>query len=288
MNKFNILTKSVFLLSFALTPFSYSDNVDVSNTPLIVSSVVDPNVMLLIDSSGSMTHVVPESPYDATKTYVSCPSGMILDNVPESTNIRNDRNKVYVWIQPDGDVYFQQNGKDYNWGVISEAASVVKEGEPVVCFDPAKNYNAGLYADTEQNGDKKPQDYGSSLYSGNYLNWYFSNETNTKADNFGAGARVKSGVRRRLEIAREAGVKVVNSMENTRVGLATYNGEFGAEIKQGLVDIDTNRSLLESKINGVNANGYTPLAESFQDIGRYFLEGFESNQITLWPDDEGK
>ena len=46
------------------------------NVPLEVSTVVPPNIIFLIDDSGSMNNIVPEPSYDANTTYFTCPAGV--------------------------------------------------------------------------------------------------------------------------------------------------------------------------------------------------------------------
>ena len=67
------------------------------------------------------------------------------------------------------------------------------------------------------------------------------------------------------------------------LGLATYNGSSGALIREGLDDIANNKANVISAINGITGSGSTPIAESFEEIGRYFVQGYESQTITLHP-----
>ena len=50
-----------------------AEPLDLPNVPLEVSTVVPPNIIFLIDDSGSMNNIVPELPYDANTTYFTCP-----------------------------------------------------------------------------------------------------------------------------------------------------------------------------------------------------------------------
>ena len=50
---------------------AHGANTDIANIPMAVQNNVSPNFMFMIDSSGSMTNIVPEAPYSATATYLT-------------------------------------------------------------------------------------------------------------------------------------------------------------------------------------------------------------------------
>ncbi len=242
--------------------------------PLFVSNTTEPNIMFLIDNSGSMSNIVPDTPYDPTIIYFSCLSPSTVFSSTTDVNIR---------ITLDGEPYFN----DYDWGTGSGNGISGREKR---CFDPAASYSARLFANS---GDPKtPTDSGNYLkaqYKGNYLNWYFgwntaSPPTGTTpltgsyqaVNNFGAGADRKPNTKQRIEIAKESATNLVNTTSNVRVGLATYDGDSGARIKVDVKSISSNISAMTSGINGLTPTGATPLAKSLSDIGRYFV-GFSGS-----------
>ncbi|WP_193166327.1 PilC/PilY family type IV pilus protein [Microbulbifer hainanensis] len=89
----------------------------------------------------------------------------------------------------------------------------------------------------------------------------------------------------RLGIAKTAANTVVRGLGELRVGLAQFNSGDGAEILQGLTSISKTgaRETLIKKINAIQAGGSTPIAEAVADVGRYFVEGYEGQQVTLHP-----
>lgn len=243
----------------------------ISNTPLIVSSVVDPNFMLLLDSSGSMSNIVPDSPYDPTASDINCPAGQAVSTADQ----------VDVKVESDGDVYFNHNSTDYDWGIKIGNGQT---GNPTRCFDTTATYTARLFAnDGSLGGTKSTDGYLPAEYKGHYLNWYFANAALTASDNFGLDGRQKIGTNTRMEVAQDAAVTLVDSIDNTRLGLATYDGSSGARIVEGLADIQSNKSAVISAINNISNSGSTPLAESFEEIGRYFVQGYEGQTIVLHP-----
>ena len=249
-----------------------------ADVPLFFSASTAPNILFLIDNSGSMNNVVPDTPYDASVTYVSCPSGQQLGT----------GSRVDIRITSSGNPYIRQSGTNYDWGTGSGAGVT---GRTKKCFDPAATYRARLYANSNTN-PKRPSGYLEAVYTGNYLNWYFgctgatASTCGTSATNFGSGARIKPGQQRRMDIAKTAAKDLVNSLNNVRVGLAAYNNADGAYIHVGVDDIAANKSTLISKIDALTPGGYTPLGESLAHIGRYFVG--ESNPqydgaLTLHP-----
>ncbi len=249
-----------------------------ADVPLFFSASTAPNILFLIDNSGSMNNVVPDTPYDASVTYVTCPSGQQLGT----------GSLVDIRITSSGNPYIRQSGTNYDWGTGSGTGLT---GRTKKCFDPTAIYRARLYANSNTN-PKRPTGYLEAVYTGNYLNWYFgctgatASTCSTAATNFGSGARIKPGQERRMDIAKTAAKDLVNSLNNVRVGLAAYNGSTGAYIHVGVDDIATNKATMISKIDALTPSGSTPLGESLAHIGRYFVG--ESNPqydgaLTLHP-----
>jgi type IV pilus assembly protein PilY1 len=51
----------------------------ISQVPLYLTTAVKPNVMLMLDDSGSMWNIVPDAPYDPNATYLAnCPASRTL------------------------------------------------------------------------------------------------------------------------------------------------------------------------------------------------------------------
>ena len=65
-------TSSVMLVSFDRV---FAASLALSDTPLVVSSSVQPNVMLLIDTSGSMDNIIWADGYDDTIDYPDWSNG---------------------------------------------------------------------------------------------------------------------------------------------------------------------------------------------------------------------
>jgi len=254
---------------YSLVPIVKADTLDLPTDPLITSTSVEPNLMILLDTSGSMSNIVPDTPYDENIDYYNCPASKQLNNLIQ----------IDIRIRNDGRIYFYRNNSLYDFGKTNRGANGLIE----YCFNDDTIYSARLLGDS--NGS--PSSYLASEYTGNYLNWYFSNSANIAADNFGNSDR-KPGTQTRMEIARASAATMVDDLIGMRVGLATYNGNSGATIRENIKSIGTNTDIttLKNAINSITNSGSTPLGESLADLGHYFAQkagGNVSGQLTLHP-----
>lgn len=225
------------------------------DVPLFISSGAEPNVMLMVDNSGSMTNIVPDAPFDPKVTYLAiCPAA---NTVGAGANI----NLALSGTSPRARV----DGTDFQWGT----------GAGRRCFDSTTAYLAML--DTGGGGFLPAQ------YTGNYLNWYFDTATDpTGCANTWSSGR-KPCAKSRIMIARTAGVNLVNSMPTAmRTGLSTYNNGNGGQLLDAVGNLTAaKRTSLATAINGLTPAGNTPLAETLSDIGFYFSRG--ATDLVLHP-----
>lgn len=232
---------------------------DIADVPMAVKNNVPPNMMFMLDSSGSMLNVVPDDPYDPNTVYLaSCPSG---NTVAAGTS-------VDLRIVSSGP-RLRYSGANYVLGTLSGQR----------CFTTTASYGARLNADS----GTQPSTYLGSVYSGNYLNWYF-NATNTTPQ-WNSGQQKKPATQTRMEIARTASKLVIDSLNNVRVGLSSYNSVTsgdGGELLEIMGPISVNRTRVKQKIDAITPSGNTPLSETLSDIGRYFTIGYSGN-LTLHP-----
>ena len=263
----------------SLLPTVRADALELPTDPLITSTSVEPNLMILLDTSGSMSNIVPDSPYDETIDYYDCRPARQLSNARQ----------IDIRIKSDGRIYFYRSGSnfDFGQGLLSIIGVGGANGLTEYCFDDDTIYSARLLGDS----GGSPSSYLASEYTGNYLNWYFSNSTNTAADNFDDSDR-KPGTQTRMEIAKASAAAMVDDLIGMRVGLATYNVSSGAKIRQNIKSIGTSSDIttLKSAINSITNSGSTPLGESLADLGHYFAQragGSISGQLTLHPDGIG-
>ncbi|MGL6159455.1 pilus assembly protein [Microbulbifer sp.] len=84
---------------------------------------------------------------------------------------------------------------------------------------------------------------------------------------------------------KSATVSMISDLENVRVGLMQFGGDDGgdgAKMLSGLTSVtDDTRAGLLSTVDELGASGWTPLGESFEDVGRYFITGHEDEKLTF-------
>ena len=261
------------ILASSILPTVMAAELNLPTDPLITSSSVEPNLMILIDTSGSMSNIVPDIPYDEEVDYYNCTSNELSNN-----------RQIDIRIKSNGNVYFKTN-QNYDFG---QGSNLGTNDYNQKCFDDDTIYTARLLGDS----GGSPSSYLASEYTGNYLNWYFSNSTHTASDNFGTNADRKPGTQTRMEIAKASAATMVDDLVGMRVGLATYNGSSGAKIQKNIKSIETSTDIttLKNAINTITNGGSTPLGESLADLGRYFAQRANdvvSEQLTLHPDNIG-
>jgi len=271
---------AIALLALVPTLFASAAETDISDVPMAVKNNVPPNFMYMVDNSGSMNNILPEAPYSASTTYWTCPSDKVatggFSNPAVPSNTSYD-----LWFENSKARFSADGGRtNYTFGT----------DENQRCFEPNSYYRFRLYADSHcGRGCKAPGNYGGTVYSGNYLNWYFGNGT------FSSSEGRKSGTRTRLEIAKLSAkatldnlpLKTGSGKAKARVGLAAYKNDDnvgGGELFKNVADLDsTHLSNLKSSIDGLSANSNTPLSETLADIGHYFSLPYEGN-LTLHPE----
>ncbi|HHO67942.1 MAG TPA: hypothetical protein ENK12_02825 [Gammaproteobacteria bacterium] len=210
--------------------------VSISSVPLFVSASVDPNVMLLIDTSGSMNNIVWASGFDPTANYTDWSDG---DNNYRAASGNNHLHSIDVTHNGSNNC-----GSSGRW-VRGDAGGVTK----FLCV-PA---NSVVGTETR--------------YSGKYLNYLFD----TYADDTDLTAIIPTDIR--MEVAKKAARDLVDNTTGVRFGTSSFYGPssqswgHGATIDAGC---GSSTATVKSKINGYTASTNTPLAESLYEITRYF------------------
>ncbi len=229
-----------------------------SDSPLLSAAAVPPNVMLLIDDSGSMNNIIWDPLFKPATNYpqiaycnsnTSCDGGFSLD--------MTDTNVQLSTLNRGGCSNNTTNGRWYGFYRGSRVSSVCLK-----LPDPAGNE--------------------TTRYTANYLSYLLSKAGGANAD-FTNGA-IPDEVR--LTVARDVSKSLVTSNRSLRIGLATFNPPAsgnsgpGGYIARAISDLspvgsvtqataNTNYNNLISSINGLGAVANTPLAEAYYEITRY-------------------
>ncbi|MDP2904122.1 MAG: PilC/PilY family type IV pilus protein [Methylovulum sp.] len=267
-NIYKTITLLLFglLASLVLTP---AMALTVAQKPLYIGvSKALPNIMLMVDNSGSMSRTVTtvaHTPNDMPADYSYTCNSTVFGGAATALDATTTVNMV---VDSSGVPRFCTNS-------ICSTSTAFSSSK---CFDN-KFYKVKYYHGTS---------LASDVYPGLNLNWYFKSGTFKKGSLlWGATTRT------RMEIAKEAATNLVNSLipddsssPTIRLGLTTFYGNTGGQIKS---DMGT---LTESYAEDINAQiatltptGYTPLGETLADIGRYFSDGGDAytGNLTLHP-----
>ncbi|WP_130905866.1 PilC/PilY family type IV pilus protein [Pseudomonas sp. Sample_22] len=220
-----------------------------SDSPLLSAAAVAPNVMLMIDDSGSMNNIIWAPGFDPTVNRAqiaicgsnsSCLSGQNLD--------MSDTNISLSSLNRGG---CPNNGNWYGFyrGFL---------GLTPICLklpDPVGNEN--------------------TRYTANYLA-YLLGLANGSSRDFTSGANAIPD-EYRISVAQDVSKNLVTSNRSLRIGLATFNSPIsnnpgnGGYIARAVSDlsVDANYNALISSINGLSAVANTPLAEAYYEVTRY-------------------
>ncbi|WP_319574491.1 hypothetical protein [uncultured Desulfobacter sp.] len=242
-------TKLLFILGLiAWASFAFAEDVDIYG----VSNIqVKPNVLIILDNSGSMdTEDVSGAPYDPATTY----SGSYSANKVYRREWNRWRQR-YEWNEYFGNI------NSSNWKCDSAKNGLLSKG-----YWEGKLYKSGSYAYCSSSYYTS-----SSTFSlGNYINY----------ENTGGANRT------RMEVAKEVVADLIHkNHENVRFGLMSFNYDQGGYIVAGCgatkttligdYDPDTDK-MTDSVQSNYGAVGklesktWTPLAETMAEAGLYF------------------
>jgi type IV pilus assembly protein PilY1 len=201
------------------------------DTPLNVSASVPPNVMLLIDNSGSMENIIWHDEFDSTGSY-------------GTWRYRNGSG-TYSTLSADSTYYpsnFAQGSCNDGFGRFRLGAS---EPYTYKCL-------------------KVPAPNGASdtRYLGRYVLFLL--------DKFPSGTDLTTGLvpnEYRMQVARDVAKDLVASTPGVKFGVARFNNNEGGKVVAGC-NIDS--SGLAETIDALTAETWTPLAETYYEVTRYF------------------
>ncbi len=208
---------------------------DIYQLPMSSNSTAQPNVMLLIDNSGSMNNAIWADGFDVKVNYTDW------------------SNSGSYWDPNDGNVHLSD--LDSQRGSCGSGFVRGKNGATTKCL-------------------KLPDPVGSrdTRYDGNYLNYLFStyaNNTDLTAGQIPSDYRMK--VARTVAkdiIDNTTGIRFGVS---DYYGPSSNNLAHGATILQSCDDgTPAHINAMETAIAGLSASTNTPLAEAFYEITRYF------------------
>ncbi len=213
-----------------------------SNAPLPVSTTVKPNVMLLVDNSGSMDNIIYDEDFFTL-----------------------DRSSQQQWQ------YYNSGG---NWSNVSNTAgnyfkSSFKQGSCSSDYDRFRNSSTTSVTKCLKLPD--PVGSGNTRYSGEYVN-YLLNRFSSGSD-LSTGAVGNIPNESRMMVAKIVGADVVDNTAGMRFGIASFFGPSSQSYGHGAtIDRACGSSVsdIKSSLASYSASTNTPLSEALYEITRYF------------------
>lgn len=294
---FNIRIKTqislfTFIVSTVICSPLLADDTEVYTGDVDFTANVQPNILFVIDTSGSMdTDVDVTTPYSSATVYTGdCQADRTywsVDGTPPQCDTNNwfnatvnicedssvalstgpgfyvgrlvrytkrNANKIDVWKN------LTANKKDHrvecqaDWGIHGDGGAGIY---------PADEDQGGPFVTTDTNAINW-NDVGTSytLYSGNYLNWKYSPSTTT--------------TKTRLKIVQEVFSDLMDSISGVNAGLMRFDNK-NRELNKGgyfvlpMQSVDaTTRPVFKNAVNAMTPGGYTPLAETMYEASRYY------------------
>jgi type IV pilus assembly protein PilY1 len=216
------------LLPLNALPVAQADDSD------IFGANIQPNVMILLDSSGSMaTDQVPAQLYDPGTAYPPA--------VQSGTTYYN---AVQVYKDP---------SSSNKWGNYANTVALVSCGTGAQTTAIQNTLNTGgTWTGNTCGGTSH------TLATGNYVNYSKS----------AAGA-----LDYKINIARRVLTKLINGTDGVRMGLAIYKNNTSNSTNDGaaiLAPIGSTQATMVAALTGWTPANYTPLGEALRDIGTYY------------------
>src|SRR3990172_7274173 len=201
----------------------------------IFGNDIAPNVMLLLDSSGSMNNEAGTLvPYSSSTTYTPIAyRGTTLTTT--TVYKRTTSGKA-------GGLKCKSSNPCYT--VYATSISAVNSSSARTALSTTGYWSGKI------NGSNV------TLYYGNYLNYYYCASCD--------------GIEPKITIAKRTLTNLVNNVEGVRFGLMRFSGTNGHVIEPIRDMTSTNQTTLINSINQITPAGWTPLGEQMRDAGNYY------------------
>jgi type IV pilus assembly protein PilY1 len=276
---------------------SFADDSEVFTNSAFLASGVRPNVLFIIDTSGSMNTTV--NVYDPTVTYEGpCAANRIFwrttnsstppdCGVDEWISVANNRCRAAAtgmaangWWR--GRVkMIVPSGSSTQWGALDDGRDAKIECQldrgvhgnlPGTTAPGTENKyarNGGGSAESNRwgtSGSTNQVTWGDtdnrSLYTSNYANWWHGNP--------GDGTP-----RSRLDIVQRAANLLIDNLDGVNLGIMRYSTDAqGGMVRYPVSELTAaNRAALKAEINAYEAAGNTPLSETLYEAYLYLSGG---------------
>lgn len=264
-------TAPTVLVSALVTALcAHAAPLSIPDTPLFLTTSVTPNVMLIIDNSGSMNNIIWDTAYDPDTVYPDYSTNTCGQFARDRNGNIIHQGNQRCWSPSDGNLIRNVDADHYLPGVTGERGGC----------------NTG-YREGRLNGNgtrrclrlPDPVGDGATRYSGNYLNFLFHTRVTdgTQTNLLTATPLIPNEFR--LAVAKNVATSLVQDNSNLRFGISVFNqprvdgnGNLisGAPGGRITASCGATEATLLSAIDGLRAETNTPLAETFYEVTRYF------------------
>ncbi|MDH4316125.1 MAG: PilC/PilY family type IV pilus protein [Gammaproteobacteria bacterium] len=260
------------------------------DTELLVSNpnsgAIKPNILFILDSSGSMTSIeTTQEPYDSTTVYAgSCRPNVYYwtdsSNIP-SCDWDNDNfipKASFVCqqgiIQAAASGSYQDTMAQYrslrrgdswtrlrsgNTGLVECKADSGKHGDgnPLLLYARNGTDNPTFTGNSneEVSWGSNPTDRIYTVYDDNFLNWYHFSPSSSMS---------------RTDIVKQVTKNVLGSINNVNVGIMWFNFDQGGTVHRAVKDLDSTRAAANAMVDSLPASGWTPLSETLYESALYW------------------
>jgi type IV pilus assembly protein PilY1 len=298
--RFRAMATGVVFAAYAAAP-AIAEDIEIYTTANLGAAAVQPNVVFVMDTSGSMgaTLQVPVK-YDYTRTYSGCYDPTMIYYTSSGSLPSCNSKEVFLKSSNKCDASLQS----YDKGVVTDPIGPLRKhgfyADQSAHYDSkrkiwraieTKNANeqaylvecytdSGVHGETGSGSpyiaDKGP--WTSSVppvpavphpvwaNGDNNLQWYDGNYLNYRTDP-SLGTTSES----RMQIAKDAVEAIVTVNQNINIGLMRFdsNSEGGAVMYPAL-DVKASRNDFNSRLKVMTDGGYTPLGETYYEALLYF------------------
>jgi type IV pilus assembly protein PilY1 len=260
---------------------------DPCKTPLFITRGVSPNVLVIFDTSGSMSNIIWLDAFDPLCDYstplLSQGKAVVfareagtcyLDhhrvsyqtaagkvklryrNYTSPTEICSGTDYQTQWSESDGYFYFDRSLGAF----IARSHFDSDNPDHIKVSLPYASYSVDV-GDTGQD---------STWYDYNYMNWIFYHSTENDRKALNAMQAEKDKKKIRMLTAKEAVKEIVKSHPDVRFGIMRLRPDNqGGQI---VANITSGNDVVEDAVNTLKPEGGTPLAEALEDAWDYFSD----------------
>src|SRR5580765_8067197 len=202
----------------------------------IFGANIQPNVVIMIDDSGSMADSAPSNSFDLPAPNGSAPYYTTLNRCGSQKNQTCDSVKVY------------KSGSSSTYTSYANDVPSVNSSAARNALNSTGSWSGKISGSTV------------NLFTGNYLNYLY-----------GPCASGGACTKPEMQIAQEVINGLLDSVQGVRFGSMTfYYGSSGQRGARMVSQVGSSVSTMKAAVNGLSPTGDTPLGDALWDGGHYY------------------